>query len=86
MTKKYRLYAAFSVFLLLQLSNFRDHGQVFGDSAFDSHVLTSCGLGVRSNITKHIGAVVTLGVPLIKEINNTDVDSTRIHFMVSGQF
>lgn len=65
---------------------FMDHGQVFGDSAFDSHVLTSCGLGVRSNITKHIGAVVTLGVPLIKEINNTDVDSTRIHFMVSGQF
>ena len=65
---------------------FMDHGQVFGDSAFDSHVLTSCGLGVRSNITKHIGAVITLGVPLIKEINNTDVDSTRIHFMVSGQF
>ena len=25
MTKKYRLYAAFSVFLLLQLSNFRLH-------------------------------------------------------------
>lgn len=48
--------------------------------------LDAGGLGVRSNITKHIGAVVTLGVPLIKEINNTDVDSTRIHFMVSGQF
>lgn len=30
--------------------------------------------------------ITCFAIEQIKEINNTDVDSTRIHFMVSGQF
>ncbi|MFR6371335.1 MAG: HAD hydrolase-like protein [Phascolarctobacterium succinatutens] len=46
MTKKYRLYAAFSVFLLLQLSNFRvkpEECLCVGDSPFDLQSGRSAG-------------------------------------------
>lgn len=65
---------------------FIDHGEVYGDSAFEDHILTSCGLGVRSSLTQKINASVTLGLPLRKELNGTEVSKTRIHFMVNGQF
>ena len=65
---------------------FIDHGEVYGDSAFEDHILTSCGLGVRTTLAKKINASVTLGLPLLKELNGTEVSKTRIHFMVNGQF
>ena len=43
-------------------------------------------LSADPGTTASKGSSKAEGVPLIKEINNTDVDSTRIHFMVSGQF
>lgn len=65
---------------------FIDHGEVYGDSAFDDHILTSCGLGVRTTLAKKFGASVTLGRALKTELNGSDVSKTRIHFMFSGQF
>ena len=68
------------------LFGFIDHGAVYGDSAFGDHVLTSMGVGVRAAFAKKINASLTLGCPLICDINGTDVSKTRLHFMVSGQF
>lgn len=65
---------------------FIDHGEVYGDSAFDDHMLTSCGFGVRTTIAQKISANVTLGLPLLRDLNGTEVSKTRIHFMVNGQF
>ena len=65
---------------------FVDHGEVYGDSAFGDHILTSCGLGVRTTVAQKISATVTLGLPLLRDINSTEVSKTRIHFMLSGQF
>ncbi len=65
---------------------FIDHGKVFGDSAFDDSMLTSAGLGVRSSIGGKVSASLALGVPFEKDINGKHVDSSRVHFMVSGQF
>lgn len=65
---------------------FVDHGEVYGDSAFEDHILTSCGLGVRTTVAQKISATVTLGLPLLRDINSTEVSKTRIHFMLSGQF
>ena len=65
---------------------FVDHGEVYGDSAFGDHVLTSMGVGVRAAFAKKINASLTLGCPLIRDINGTEVSKTRLHFMVSGQF
>lgn len=65
---------------------FVDHGEVYGDSAFEDHILTSCGLGVRTTVAQTISATVTLGLPLLRDINSTEVSKTRIHFMLSGQF
>ena len=68
------------------LFGFIDHGAVYGDSAFGDHVLTSMGVGVRAAFAKKINASLTLGCPLIRDINSTEVSKTRLHFMVSGQF
>lgn len=65
---------------------FIDYGSVFGDSAFDDHTLAGTGIGIRSTIAQKIYASLTLGVPLISDPNNDDIDSTRIHFMLNGQF
>ena len=65
---------------------FLDYGSVFGDSAFDDHTLAGTGIGIRSTIAKKIYASLTLGIPLIKDVNDDDIDSTRIHFMLNGQF
>ncbi len=65
---------------------FIDHGKVFGDSAFDDSMLTSAGFGVRSSLWGRVSASLALGVPFEKDINGKHVDSSRLHFMVSGQF
>ena len=68
------------------LFGFIDHGAVYGDSAFGDHILTSMGIGVRAAFAKKINASLTLGCPLIRDINGTEVSKTRLHFMVNGQF
>ncbi len=65
---------------------FLDYGSVFGDSAFDDHTLAGTGIGIRSTIANKVYASLTLGIPLISDPNNDDIDSTRIHFMLNGQF
>lgn len=65
---------------------FFDYGSVFGDSAFDDHTLAGTGIGVRSTIAQKIYASLTLGIPLISDPNEDKIDSTRIHFMLNGQF
>ena len=65
---------------------FFDYGAVYGDSAFDDHQLAGTGFGIKSTIDRKIYTSLTLGIPLIKDVNNDDIDSTRIHFMVNGQF
>lgn len=65
---------------------FLDHGSVYGDSALDDHQLTSYGIGVRATIAQKISVNLTLGVPLIRELNTVTQSKTRLHFMVSGQF
>lgn len=65
---------------------FLDYGSVFGDSAFDDHTLAGTGIGIKSTIDQKIYASLTLGIPLISDPNNDDIDSTRIHFMLNGQF
>ena len=65
---------------------FFDYGAVYGDSAFDDHVLAGTGIGIKSTIDRKIYANLTLGVPLMRDINGEEVSKTRIHFMVNGQF
>ena len=65
---------------------FYDYGAVYGDSAFDDHILSSVGLGLKTNITDKIYASVTVGFPLERHINGTKVSKTRTHFMLNGQF
>jgi hemolysin activation/secretion protein len=65
---------------------FWDYGAVYGDSSFDDHILTSVGLGIKSTIDKNYFASLTLGFPLRKEINGTDVNRGRLNFVFSGQF
>lgn len=68
-----------------RLFTFLDYGTVFGDSAFDDNKLVSTGFGVTASY-RNIYAGVTLGVPLIKNINAVDADSVRVHFMLNAMF
>lgn len=65
---------------------FLDHGKVGGDSSFDDNSLTGAGFGIKTTFKKKIYGSLTLGFPLEKDLNGSDVDSTRLHFVVSGQF
>ncbi len=64
---------------------FFDHGAVYGDSAFDDHVLTSVGIGVKTMLNNSIYTMVTLGMPLKKELNGTKAGKSRLNFMVNTQ-
>lgn len=68
------------------LFTFFDYGAVYGESAFDDHVLAGTGLGIKSNIGDHVYTSVTLGVPLRRELNGTEVSKARVHFMFNSQF
>lgn len=65
---------------------FFDYGAVYGDSAFDDHVLAGTGIGIKSTIDRKIYTSLTLGIPLMRDINGDEVSKTRIHFMLNGQF
>lgn len=44
------------------------------------------GVGLKSKVTDKIYTNVSLGVPLRRDFNGTEVSKTRLHFMLSGQF
>lgn len=65
---------------------FADYGEVLGDSAFDDHILAGTGFGIRTTLSQKVFLSATLGVPLRRELNGTEVSKTRIHCMLNGQF
>ena len=67
---------------------FFDYGHVYGNGQSDDQhrILSSVGVGLRSNLGKNCSAALTLGVPLQREFSAEKVSKTRIHFVVSGQF
>ena len=67
---------------------FFDYGHVYSNAKSDEQkdVLASVGLGVRSTINQTFSASLTLGIPLQRHFMTEDVSSTRLHFIVSGQF
>ena len=67
---------------------FFDYGHVYGNGQSDDqhNVLASVGLGLRSTINQYCSAALTLGIPLQREFSAEKVSSTRLHFIVSGQF
>lgn len=65
---------------------FLDSGRVWGESAFDSHQIWSTGLGLKASIGSHHYLSVTLGLPMVRELNGTETSKTRFHVSYSGQF
>ncbi len=65
---------------------FVDYGEVFGDSAFDDHILLSTGVGIKATIAQNFYSSLTLGIPLRRELNGSEESKTRLHFMFNGQF
>lgn len=65
---------------------FFDYGEVYGDSAFDDHILMSTGIGIKATIAKNFYSSLTLGIPLRRELNGNEESKTRLHFMFNGQF
>ena len=67
---------------------FFDYGHVYGNGQSDDqhNILASVGLGLRSTINQYCSAALTLGIPLQREFSAEKISSTRLHFIVSGQF
>lgn len=65
---------------------FIDYGSVYGDSAFEDHILMSTGIGVKATLAQNFYSSLTLGVPLRRELNGSEAGKTRLHFMFNGQF
>lgn len=65
---------------------FLDYGAVYGESAFDDHVLVSTGVGIKATIAQNFYSSLTLGIPLRRDLNGSEVSKTRLHFMFNGQF
>jgi len=65
---------------------FYDYGSVHGEPDLDDHTLASVGFGFRTNPRKNVGASLTFGFPLLKDINSEEISKMRTHFVVSGQF
>lgn len=68
------------------LFTFFDYGAVYGDSAFDDHILAGTGIGIKATIAQNFYSSLTLGIPLRRELNGTETGKTRLHFMFNGQF
>ncbi len=68
------------------LFTFFDYGAVYGETAFDDHILAGTGIGIKSTIADRFYTSVTLGVPLRRDLNGTEESKARVHFMFNGQF
>ena len=63
---------------------FYDCGAVYGDSAFDDHMISSWGLGIRTAASEPVYAQFSVGFPLRKELNDTNTKSARLHFSLNA--
>ena len=63
---------------------FYDCGAVYGDSAFDDHILSAWGLGIRTAASEPVYAQLTVGFPLRKELNDTNTKGARLHFSLNA--
>ena len=70
----------------LKIFPFFDFGYVLGESIVDEKMICSTGFGVTANL-KYINATLTWGVPLVKHFEGQPhINSSRLHFSVSGTF
>ena len=65
---------------------FFDYGTILGDTAYEDHVLKSMGLGLRGNIKQTVYMDLSIGFPLEKDLNGSQVSKTRVHFGMNAQF
>ena len=65
---------------------FFDYGTILGDTAYEDHVLKSMGLGLRANIKQMVYMDLSIGFPLEKDLNGSQVSKTRVHFGMNAQF
>ena len=63
---------------------FYDCGAVYGDSAFDDHILSAWGLGIRTAASDPVYAQLSVGFPLRKELNDTNTKGVRLHFSLNA--
>lgn len=67
---------------------FWDYGQVYGNGQSNNkdRILSSVGLGWRTQVGKNYSASLVAGFPLHREFQAEKVSPCRLHFVVSGQF
>lgn len=65
---------------------FLDGGMTYGENAWDDNIIYGTGCGYKMTIKEKTSVALTLGIPLVKDINNAEVDSSRINFTFSHQF
>lgn len=67
---------------------FWDYGQVYGNGQSNNadRILSSAGLGWRSQVGKNYAASLVIGFPFHREFQAETVSPARLHFAVSGQF
>ncbi len=65
-------------------SIFYDFGAVYGDSAFDDHILSAWGVGIRTAASDPVYAQLTIGFPLRKELNDAKQRGVRLHFSLNA--
>ena len=65
---------------------FFDYGDILGDTAYEDHLLKSVGLGLKANIKQTVYMDLSIGFPLEKDLNGSQVSKTRIHFGMNAQF
>ncbi len=65
-------------------SIFYDFGAVYGDSAFDDHILSAWGVGIRTAASEPVYAQLTVGFPLRKELNDVKHKGVRLHFSLNA--
>ena len=69
----------------LKIFPFFDFGYVSGDSVVDVKSIYSTGLGITANL-KHVNATLSWGIPLKKHFEGQHINSSRVHFSVTGFF
>lgn len=69
-----------------QAFGFVDYGHVFGDNAPNDSTLVGTGIGWRWNFMKGGTALVTVGIPLKRTINEQRVDGMQLYFSVNKRF
>ena len=65
---------------------FYDYGSIYGENQPEDHILSSTGVGIKTTINRNIYANLSVGIPLKKDYNGFQTNSSRVHLIVSGQF